>query len=152
MTKLDIAIKFSAVGHAGQFDKGGKPYVLHTLAVLDRVMQITKDPDVHCAAVMHDLLEDTKITRAEIMETFGWRVLQMVQRVTKRKGESHEEYMERVCLSRETMIIKMCDIEHNSDIRRLKNKVLGEKDFARIIKYQKDYSMLEQKIMEQNDV
>ena len=53
---LSKAILIATLAHEGQYDKGGKPYVLHALTVLHKVG--ADDEEVQCAAVLHDVIED----------------------------------------------------------------------------------------------
>lgn len=147
MSKLGLAISIAASLHRDQTDKAGEPYILHCLTVMNtlKVKGVT-DEDTLIIAVLHDMLEDTTIDRETIMKWFGWNVLRGVQRLTKRKGESYSDYLERVSLSKETILVKMADLEHNSDIRRIKG--LTEKDFHRTIKYQRAYTYLKEKLEE----
>ena len=57
---LDRAISIVAQAFEGKYDKGGHPYVLHCLRVMDKMPK--DDEELRCAAVMHDLLEDTSGT------------------------------------------------------------------------------------------
>ena len=59
MSTLERAIAIAATAHAGQKDKGGHPYILHPL----RVMLALQKEDERIVAVLHDVVEDTKITR-----------------------------------------------------------------------------------------
>ena len=52
---LSMAILIATLAHEGQFDKAGKPYILHALTVLHKV---DEDEETQCAAVMHDVIED----------------------------------------------------------------------------------------------
>ena len=61
---IDKMIRLAVKGHAGQFDKGGNPYILHVLKVMDNLH--TNDEELQCIAVGHDLIEDTKITAKEL--------------------------------------------------------------------------------------
>jgi (p)ppGpp synthase/HD superfamily hydrolase len=59
--------------HAGQFDRGGKPYILHPLAVMHKLR--TDDEELMCIALGHDVIEDTKTTYADL------RAVGMTERV-----------------------------------------------------------------------
>ena len=63
--RLSRAIVFAANYHAGQKDKGGEPYILHSL----RVMMKMETEEEKVVAVLHDVLEDTEATEEEILET-----------------------------------------------------------------------------------
>lgn len=125
--------------HAGQFDKAGKPYILHTLTVMYKLG--TDDEELCCVAIGHDLIEDTKTTFAELKEIgFSDRVIDGIRRLTKLPGQTAQEYIEIIKGSLDAIRVKMCDLEHNSDIKRLKG--LSEKDFERLKKYQWMYCEL----------
>lgn len=134
--------------HAGQYDKGGKPYILHTLAVMHKLR--SEDEELNCIAIGHDLIEDTKVTYSELREMgFSDRVIRGIRNLTKVPGETNEEYMTRVKSSLDSIRVKLCDLQHNSDIRRLKG--LTEKDFARLQKYNKMYQELKEAFSEFSD-
>jgi hypothetical protein len=68
--------------------------------------------------------------------------------MTKRPGQSYDEYKLQVMANKDAMLVKMRDLQHNSDIRRLKG--VSEKDIARMVKYQQFYLEIEAKLKEQN--
>lgn len=122
--------------HDGQFDKGGRPYILHPLTVMHRLR--TDDEELQCIAVGHDLIEDTTVTPAELTHLgFTNRVVFGIHDLTKREGESPEQYKERVKANPDAVRVKMEDLRHNSDIRRLKG--VTEKDVQRITRYHQFY-------------
>ncbi len=86
MSKLDEAIKFAVDAHAGQLRKiRNTPYILHPLEAASIAGMLTKDEDIICAAVLHDVVEDTDRTLDEIRELFGERVAQLVGSETENK-------------------------------------------------------------------
>lgn len=118
--------------HAGQFDKGGKPYILHPLKVMHYLK--TEDEELQCIALGHDLIEDTDVTYSELIGAgMSARVIEGIRALTKVRGESYLEYKQRVLQNRDAMLVKLCDLRHNTDIRRLKG--ITDKDVARIAKY-----------------
>ena len=118
--------------HAGQFDKGGKPYILHPLKVMHYLK--TEDEELQCIALGHDLIEDTDVTYSELIcAGMSARVIEGIRALTKVRGESYLEYKQRVLQNRDAMLVKLCDLRHNTDIRRLKG--ITDKDVARIAKY-----------------
>jgi (p)ppGpp synthase/HD superfamily hydrolase len=85
MATLERAIALAAAAHAGQRDKGGEPYILHPL----RVMLRLRDDDARIVAVLHDVLEDTPLTRAALeAEGFSAPILDALDALTKRPGET----------------------------------------------------------------
>ena len=129
--------------HAGVFDKGGAPYILHPLKVMHYLK--TDDEEMHCGALGHDLFEDTMVTAHTLREEgISERVINMITRVTKVDGETEEEYEAKVLGSIDSIKLKMADLRHNSDIRRMKSKGdITEKDIKRTIRYMRFYDKLE---------
>ena len=122
----------AANAHAGQFDRGGKPYILHPLKVMHYLK--SDDEELQCIALGHDIIEDTDVTYGELSAAgMSTRVLEGIRALTKVRGESYTEYKERVMQNRDAMRVKLCDLRHNTDIRRLKG--VTEKDVARMAKY-----------------
>lgn len=135
---LSKMIMLATSAHYGQFDKSGLPYILHPLKVMHYLK--TEDEELQCIAIGHDLLEDTRITEEIILARSSQRVLDGIKALTKYKGESQEEYEKRVLQSKDAMKVKLCDLRHNSDIRRLKG--VEPKDLSRLDKYCKFYNKI----------
>lgn len=142
---LSRMLQLATSRHEGQFDKGGNPYILHPL----KVMHYTKssDEEIQCIAVGHDLIEDTYKTVGEGAASlryhgFSDRVVAGVVALTKVPGEPYEAYKSRVKANPDAVIVKMADLRHNTDIRRLKG--VTEKDLARNALYQQFYKELEE--------
>lgn len=126
--------------HAEQFDRAGVPYILHCL----KVMHYTKsdDEELNCIALGHDLVEDTSTTWRELYDMgFSNRVIDGIDALTKRIGETYDEYKVRVKANADARKVKKSDLRHNSDIRRLKG--ITEKDLLRNEKYHRFYAELE---------
>lgn len=126
--------------HAGQFDKGGKPYILHPLAVM--ALLNSDDEELQCIALLHDVIEDTKTTWRDL-EEIGCtpRIINAVAALTKMPGQSYDEYKEGVFNNKEAMLVKMADLRHNTDIRRLKG--VSQKDIDRLAKYNRFFLELQ---------
>lgn len=138
---LDKMLVLATNYHAGQFDKGGKPYILHPL----RVMSFLKEDDeeLQCIALGHDIVEDTTCTWDDLRAVgMTERVIAGIESLTKRRGETYDQYKARVFLNVDAMKVKLCDLRHNTDIRRLKG--VTEKDIARIAKYHTFYVELKE--------
>lgn len=119
---ISAAIVFSTNKHAGQFDKGGQPYILHPLTVMS-FLGTDAEEEVRCIAVLHDVIEDTGATYAELREIgMTDRVIDGVRALTKVPGETYDEYKARVFANRDAMRVKKEDLRHNSDIRRIKER------------------------------
>lgn len=130
---LSKAILIATNSHAGQFDKGGVPYILHPLRVMSYLKE--DDEELQCIAVLHDVVEDTKITWKDLIEAgMTPRIINTLKLLTKVPGQTLEEYKEGIFSSVDAMKVKKCDLRHNSDIRRLKG--VSQKDLERMAKYQ----------------
>ena len=129
--------------HAGQFDRGGKPYILHPLKVMHYLK--SDDEELQCMALLHDVVEDTKTTWDDLT-AIGCteRVINGVKALTKMPGESYDQYKQRVFANEDAMKVKMADLRHNTDIRRLKG--VTEKDIVRMEKYNRFYLELQAKV------
>ena len=122
--------------HAGQFDRGGKPYILHPLKVMHYLK--TDDEELQCIALLHDVIEDTTTSWHDLIEIgCTERVIAGVRALTKLPGQTYDEYKEVVFANEDAMRVKLCDLRHNTDIRRLKG--VTQKDIDRIAKYNRFY-------------
>lgn len=118
--------------HAGQFDKGGNPYILHPLAVMN-ILE-SRDEELQCIAVGHDLVEDTGVTYQELRELgFTERVIGGIKSLTKVPGETYDEYKAKVKANPDAIKVKLADLKHNTRIERLKG--VTPKDMARMERY-----------------
>jgi (p)ppGpp synthase/HD superfamily hydrolase len=125
----------------GKYDKGGAPYILHCLKVLHYLK--TDDEELQCIALGHDLVEDTNTTYTELRELgFTERVVDGIRALTKVPGETNDEYMGRIKANPDAIRVKLQDLRHNSDIRRLKG--VRDKDIERMVKYHKMYTELKE--------
>jgi (p)ppGpp synthase/HD superfamily hydrolase len=140
---LNKMLVLATNAHAGQTDKAGKPYILHCLKVMHYLK--SEDEELMCIALGHDIIEDTKVTYYELNEAgFSERVIDGIWSLTKQHGQTYDEYKEQVFSNKDAMRVKLCDLRHNSDIRRLKG--ITEKDVARIVKYHQFYLEIKEKL------
>lgn len=78
------AVEFATRAHAGQYRKGTRiPYVIHPLRVGQTLIEVDATAEVVAAAILHDTLEDTAVTTAEIARQFGEPVALLVQAVSE---------------------------------------------------------------------
>ena len=133
---LNKMLVLATNAHAGQVDKGGKPYILHPLKVMHYLK--TDDVELQCIALLHDVIEDTTVTYLDLVEAgASLRVIQGVEALTKQRGYTYEHYKQQVFKNKDAMLVKLCDLRHNTDIRRLKG--ITDKDIQRVNKYHKFY-------------
>jgi len=137
MPTLEDGIALAAEAHAGQTDKAGAPYVLHFL----RVMQAQVSTEARMAGVLHDLVEDTSYTFDDLVEMdYPDNVVEALRHVTKRDGESYQEFAERAGRHPIARQVKIADLEDNMDVTRL--EAVTEEDVKRLAKYRRAYRKL----------
>ncbi|MBQ9565634.1 MAG: bifunctional (p)ppGpp synthetase/guanosine-3',5'-bis(diphosphate) 3'-pyrophosphohydrolase [Synergistaceae bacterium] len=83
MQRLGAAFVFAAEAHANQQRKSGDPYIIHTLNAALILAGMRLDLASLIAALLHDVIEDTEVTRDELRDAFGEEVLTLVDGVTK---------------------------------------------------------------------
>ena len=139
---LALAIEIAARAHKNQFDKGGKPYILHPLHLMT---QLLFDVELAIIAVLHDVIEDSAgAYTIESLQHLGFtdRVLRALELLTHNKGDDYlGVYIVNITKNYDAIRVKRKDLAHNSDITRLVG--IREKDLARIAKYHQAYLMLE---------
>lgn len=138
MNKLSTAIAITATAFENKLDKANQPYILHCI----RVMMATKgDECTKCAAIMHDLVEDTDYTFEKLTKLgFSDKTVGLLHLLTHHKETDYMEYIKAISVNKDATEIKLRDLEDNSNITRLKG--LGKKDFDRIEKYHRAYIYL----------
>lgn len=127
---LNKAIVIAAKAHDGQIDKGGNPYILHPL----RVMINCESESEKICAVLHDVIEDTNITFEDLKSRgFSDEIVTALDCLTKREGESYDNFISRVLSNELACRVKLADLIDNMDLTRIQNP--SEEDEARIQKY-----------------
>lgn len=122
--KIMRAYELADAAHEGQMRSSGEKYITHPLSVASILLDYCMDTDTVCAALMHDVVEDTEITLDEIRKGFGEDVAMMVDGVTKigqvplnTKEEQQAENIRKIliAMSRDirVIIIKLADRLHN---------------------------------------
>jgi (p)ppGpp synthase/HD superfamily hydrolase len=137
---LAKAIQIASTAHLNQTDKGGKPYILHPLWVMDRVRHLGEDYMI--VAVLHDVVEDSKDWSFVDLskEGFNQNVMYALSLLTHNPDISYDDYIKAIALDPIAKAVKLRDLEHNSKITRLKG--LRKKDFDRLEKYHRAYTYL----------
>lgn len=124
IAKIRKAYEFAKQMHEGQFRESGEPYITHPLAVATILVDLGMDTDAICAALLHDVVEDTPATYDDVKEKFGADVANLVDGVTKldkinlaSKEEQQAENIRKIFLSMSkdirVIIIKLADRLHN---------------------------------------
>ena len=134
---LERAIAIAAAAHEGQVDKGGAPYILHPLKVMLRVNTLEE----RIVAVLHDVVEDCGISFDDLRnEGFSETVLMAIASVTKVPDESYEEFIERAAQNPIGRVVKLADLEENSDLSRIAQP--SWEDLERVEKYRRAIGVL----------
>src|SRR6187399_837867 len=118
------AFEFSESAHRGQFRKSGEPYITHPLAVASILSQWRLDAQGLAAALLHDVMEDTAITKSEIETSFGKLVADMVDGLSKldqiefnsredAQAESFRKMLLAMAQDVRVILIKLADRLHN---------------------------------------
>lgn len=139
MSLLEKAIVIAVEAHDGKKDKAGQPYIFHPL----RVMFRGETEDERIVAVLHDVVEDHgDVWPVERLRQSGFpqRILDALDCVTKRDGESYEKFIERSASNSIALHVKLADLEDNLDVRRLHE--ISEKDRERLNRYLVAYRRL----------
>ena len=98
------ALVFATIAHEGQMRKGTQiPYITHPVAVAKIVAELTDDPELRAAALLHDTMEDANVTRETLAENFGERVAALVASESENKREGTSERMTWKLRKRETL-------------------------------------------------
>src|SRR5512132_228978 len=121
---VERAFQFSDSAHRGQFRKSGEPYITHPLAVASILSQWRIDAQGLAAALLHDVMEDTKVSKNEIERSFGKSVADMVDGLSKldqieftSREEAQAENFRKMLLAMaqdvRVILIKLADRLHN---------------------------------------
>ncbi|HEX7081197.1 MAG TPA: bifunctional (p)ppGpp synthetase/guanosine-3',5'-bis(diphosphate) 3'-pyrophosphohydrolase [Gammaproteobacteria bacterium] len=121
---ITAAYEFAAKAHAGQFRRSGEPYVSHPVAVAQILAGLYLDAGSIKAALLHDVVEDTPATLAEIEECFGDDVALLVDGVSKldqlrfdsaaeAQAESFRKMLLAMVQDLRVILVKLADRTHN---------------------------------------
>jgi len=110
MTQLEKALALCKKAHSGQFRKDGvTPYSTHRT----RVAELVHTEEEKIVALLHDVLEDTDVTKEEIIEEFGHFIGNTLHALTKSKNETYENYMFMLSWDPLFKKVKIADIIEN---------------------------------------
>lgn len=141
MSTLDKAIRIAAEVHEGQRDRYGSAYILHPIRVMMRV-----DSEVEkIAAILHDVVEDSDWTLADLQrEGFSDEVVTAVDCLTKRdeQNEPYMAYIDRVLTNPVAIKVKLADLEDNMDLTRI--AIMTERDPERLTRYHQAWRKLQE--------
>ena len=130
-TDVEAAKTLAIRMHEGQADKAGLPYITHP----ERVAARLSSPEARVVGWLHDTVEDTPLTLAEIAEAFGPETAAAVDAVSRREGEDWGDYIDRVAQHPLARQVKISDLIDNSNLSRIPQVTL--KDVKRQARYNK---------------
>lgn len=134
---LEKAILIATKAHNGQLDKGGQPYILHPL----RVMQSCNSDLEKICAVLHDVIEDTNISLNELREEgFSEEVLVILDLLTKKEQEDYSTFIDRINTNETACRVKIADLQDNMNLSRIKSPSIEDK--KRVEKYMDAFERL----------
>lgn len=116
---IDKAICWAKHYHEGQFRKSGEPFYSHPLAVAYMVADYLLQNNTIVASILHDTVEDTEVTIKMIAAAFGWRIAEMVDRLTRDRPDGTKWRIEEILMNaynendQEVLMIKIIDRIHN---------------------------------------
>ena len=135
LTKKAMKIAFEV--HKDQMDKNGIPYIYHPMHLAEQMT----DENAVCTALLHDVVEDGEITFEQLeAQGFGTEIIEALKLLTHEKGVPYMEYIEKIKYNSLATVVKLADLEHNSDLTRL--DVIDEKALKRAEKYKKAIEFL----------
>ncbi len=120
------AYEFGAAAHTGQFRKSGEPYICHPIAVAISLAEMRMDADGITAAILHDVIEDTGVSKQELATQFNKEVAELVDGVTKlskidnkshaeAQGENVRKMFLAMAKDLRVIIVKLADRLHNME-------------------------------------
>ena len=120
---MDIAYH----AHQGQLDYNGIPYIFHPIHLAEQM----EDEISCCVALLHDVVEDTTVTLADLELEFPPAVTQAVDLLTHRKGVDYFDYVRSLRTNPIAVKVKLADIAHNADQTRCIGSGLASDDLSR---------------------
>lgn len=134
ITKITSAYEFAAEKHKDQKRESGEPYITHPIAVAQILIELGMDTVTICAALLHDVVEDTEASIEDLKKRFGADVANLVDGVTKlnqvslySKEEQQAENIRKMLLSMSkdirVIIIKLSDRLHNMRTLAFRNEL-----------------------------
>ena len=135
--QFQIALELAVEKHKNQTDKAGNPYILHPLHVMENV----NSKEGKIVAILHDIIEDTDVTEDYLLKIgLSKRIVDAVVALTRSVDIDYQEYIKTLSSNPLAKEVKLADLEHNMDLKRL--PTLEEKDLERNRKYQIAYHYL----------
>jgi (p)ppGpp synthase/HD superfamily hydrolase len=140
---LETAIRLAAKVHKGQVDRFGKPYILHVM----RVMMRGHDFDEQVLGALHDVLERSNLTMADLEKKgFSPRILKGMVHITRIPEETYEQYIDRVMEDNLAIRVKLHDLADKMDLLHVEQ--LDPSDLKRYNKQLAAYHRMKRMVQE----
>ena len=108
------AMRIAYAAHHGQVDHNGIPYIFHPIHLAEAM-----DDEVSCcAALLHDVVEDTEVTLEELSREFPQEIIAVVQLLTHKPDTDYYDYVRAIKDNPVAVKIKLADIAHNTSFDR----------------------------------
>lgn len=127
---INKALNIAYKAHHGQKDKGNVSYIFHPYHIAEK---FNNETDI-CVAIMHDVLEDTFVSKKELEGYFPKEVIEPLVLLTRSTHDIYFEYIKNVCSNPIAQKVKIEDIKHNLVFERIQNKTRNEKLKKRYLK------------------
>lgn len=128
------ALRLAYAAHHGQTDKSGQPYIFHPYHLAE---QMTDEVSA-CAALLHDVVEDTELTIEELEREFPKEVTEALRLLTHQAGTDYFDYVRAIRKNPVAMRVKLADLAHNSDETRFAG--CGEIPAEQLAKWREKYA------------
>ena len=124
--QIEYALAFASECHKGQLRESGEPYITHPIATAETLIDLGMDPACICAALLHDVVEDTDCDQSTLKKKFGEEIYTLVEAVTKlsklkskfssrieEQAENLRKLFFAISLDLRVLFIKLADRLHN---------------------------------------
>lgn len=108
------AMRLAYKAHDGQLDYNGIPYIFHPIHLAEQM----EDELSCCAALLHDVVEDTFVTLDALREEFPEEIVSVVALLTREQGVDYFDYIRAIRQNPIAVKVKLADLAHNADQTR----------------------------------
>ena len=120
------AMRIAYMAHHGQLDYNGIPYIFHPIHLAEQM-----DDEISCcAALLHDVVEDTDVTMEDLAREFPAQVMEVLKLLTHDDNVPYFDYVREISKHPVAKKVKLADLAHNSDQTRCVGSDLTEERLA----------------------
>lgn len=120
------AMKLAYAAHHGQLDYNGIPYIFHPIHLAEQM----EDEVSCCAALLHDVVEDTSVTMEDLAREFPEEVIRVLKLLTHEKDTDYFDYVRAIKADPVAVKVKLADLAHNSDQTRCVGSDLSDEQLT----------------------